>query len=64
MTSPDGNEEVARRVRRVVGFKVMRDLHKVAEGMRRDDQQRPRLLLQLLVLTAVLAILVAVLVRF
>jgi hypothetical protein len=64
MTSPDGNEEVARRVRRVVGFKVMRDLHKVAEGMRRDDQQRPRLLLQLLVLTAMLAILVAVLVRF
>ena len=64
MTSSEGNEEVARRVRRVVGFKVMRDLHKVAEAMRRDDRQRPRLLLQLLVLTAVLAILVAVFVRF
>jgi hypothetical protein len=63
MTSPEGNEEVARRVRRVVGFKVMRDLHKIAEGLRRDDQQRPRLLLQLLALTVVLAILVAIFVR-
>ena len=64
MTAPDGNEEVARRVRRVVGFKVMRDLHKIAEGMRRDDRQRPRLLLQLLMLSAVLAILVVVFLRF
>ena len=64
MTSQDGNEEVERRVRRVVGFKVMRDLHKVADEMQRDDEQRPRLLLQVLILVAVLAILGAMLARY
>ena len=63
MTSQDANEEVERRVRRVVGFKVMRDLHKVADEMRRDDEQRPRLLLQVLLLVAVLAICGVLLVR-
>ena len=56
-------EEVARRVRRIVGFKVMRDLHGVAEAQQREDQQRPRLLLQLMVLVIVLAILGAVLLQ-
>ena len=64
MTSQDTNEEVERRVRRVVGFKVMRDLHKVADEMQRDDEQRPRLLLKVLILVAVLAILGAMLARY
>jgi len=63
MNPTDPNEDVARRVRRAVGFKVMRDLNKVADEMQRDDQQRPRLLLQLLVLVVVLGILGAVLLR-
>ena len=64
MSSPDGNEEVSRRVRRAVGFKVMRDFHKLAEDMQRADHQRPRLLLQLLACIALLAIVGAVLLRY
>ena len=66
MNSPDSddtNDAVARRVRRAVGFKVMRDLHKVAHDQQRDDQQRPWLLLKLLLIIVVLALIGVALLR-
>jgi hypothetical protein len=48
-------EEVARRVRRAVGFKVMRDLHGEARAIEEERRQRPRLVLRLTVLIVMLA---------
>ncbi len=59
MNSPDpeqSSDEVERRVRRAVGFKVMRDFHKLADAQEREDQQRPWLLLKLLLIVAAVAL--------
>ena len=57
------NDEVERRVRRAVGFKVKRDFHKVAHAQQREDRQRPWLLLKLLVIVVVAALLALALSR-
>ena len=49
-------DEVKRRVRRAVGFKVMRDLHRQAADMEAERRQRPRLVLALLALVALVAV--------
>ena len=48
-------DEVDRRVRRSVGFKVMRDLHQEASAMEAERRGRPRLVSWLLVLVALVA---------
>lgn len=66
MNSPDSehnNDEVERRVRRAEGVKFMRDMHKVAQAQQREDRQRPRLVLKLLVIVLVAAFLVGFLSR-
>jgi len=49
------DDPVAPRVRRAVGFKVMRDLHREARAIEDERRRRPRLVLALLVLIAAVA---------
>jgi len=51
-----GDDPVAQRVRRAVGFKVMRDLHREAKAIEDERRRRPRLVLALVVLIAAVAV--------
>lgn len=46
-------EHVTRQVRRTVGLRVLRELHRWADGVEREQRQRPRLVVALLALIAV-----------
>lgn len=48
-------EHVTRHVRRTVGLRVLRELHRWADGVEREQRQRPRLVAALLVLIAVVS---------
>ena len=54
--------QVERQVRRRVGMKVLRDMGRWADGVERERQQRPRVVLGLLALVIVISVGVALLV--
>ena len=48
--------EVRRRVRRAVGFKALRDLGRWADDVEREQRERPRLVLRLMIVVALIGV--------
>ena len=60
-SSSEVHEQVQRHVRRRVGLKVLGDLGRWAQGVEREQRERPRLVLMLLAIVALVTIVTALL---
>jgi hypothetical protein len=64
MKEVEVEQEVARRVRRVTGFKFMRDMHKAADETQRERQNKPLLIFKLVSLVVGFALLYVLYLKF